>query len=74
MTDINYKELGKQIKELRQAKGLSQLQLAYESDTSLDTVRIIEGAKRPDIKINTLNKICNTLGIKLSVLLGKLDI
>lgn len=62
------KALGKRIKELRQEKGFSQEELAYEADIPLSQVgRIERGETNPTI--STLDVISKALGVDLVTLL-----
>ena len=56
------------IEELRKEKGLSNKQLSELSGVSLDTLSRISRPENPDKdspRINTLQDICNVLGIEL---------
>jgi transcriptional regulator with XRE-family HTH domain len=62
------KAVGKRIKELRQEKGFSQEELAYEADVPLSQIgRIERGETNPTI--STLYVISKALNIKLMTLL-----
>ena len=65
MTDDTFAiELGARIRELRKIKGVSQLELAYDMDMSMNTISGIElGNISP--KIETLNKIATKLEIDI---------
>lgn len=64
--------LGKTIKELRVAQGLSQRQLGEKLDVCNQTVSFWEGGKRePDL--DTLIKIADYFGVSVDFLLGKSD-
>ncbi len=68
MTDEDFaKLLGKRIRSLRKLKGVSQLELAYDMDMSMNTISTIELGKISP-KIETLNKIALKLGVNLSEL------
>ena len=60
--------LGKNIKELRQKRKLSQEKLARLTDISLNTLTKIESGftKRPSIQ--TIHKIAKSLGVSLDEL------
>jgi len=60
--------IGLKIKTLRESKGITQERLAFESDTSLRTLRNVEQGTN-DIKLSTLCKIANGLNIKIEKLL-----
>ena len=65
MTDDTFAiELGARIRELRKIKGVSQLELAYDMDMSMNTISGIELGKISS-KIETLNKIATKLEIDI---------
>ena len=59
--------LGNRIRELRKNKGVSQLELAYDMDMSMNTISGIELGKISP-KIDTLKKIAQKLDIDISEL------
>ena len=65
MTNDNFAILlGKRIRELRKAKGISQLDLAFDMDMSMNTISYIELGKISP-KIDTLQKIAEKLDISM---------
>jgi len=60
-------KLGKRIRELRKIRGISQLELAFDMDMSMNTISGIELGKISP-KIDTLKKIA----LKLNVNIGEL--
>lgn len=61
MMDINTK-LGKRIRELRKAKGVTQEELAFEAKIDFSYINEIEAGKRnPSVEI--LNAIAGVLGV-----------
>ena len=60
-------QLGIRIRELRKLKGVSQLELAYDMDMSMNTISGIELGKISP-KIETIKKIADKLGVELSEL------
>lgn len=61
-------EIGKNIVDLRRSKGLSQEQLALQSDISVSYLRSIEhGCANPSIDM--LETIAKTLAVQLPVLM-----
>lgn len=60
-------QLGSRIRELRKLKGISQLDLAYDMDMSMNTISGIELGKISP-KIDTLKKISKKLNINISEL------
>jgi transcriptional regulator with XRE-family HTH domain len=61
--DIRIK-IGKRIKYIRESKGISQKDLAYESDLDRSYIASIEVGKR-NVSIVNLEKIANALNIPL---------
>lgn len=60
-------KLGNRIRELRKIKGVSQLELAYDMDMSMNTISGIELGKISP-KIDTLKKIAEKLNINIGEL------
>ena len=66
-SDKFLKEFGKNLRKLREAKGLSTRQFAYEADISHSSVgRLETGLSNPSL--TTLLKIANALEIDLNKL------
>lgn len=66
MTDDDFAiKLGNRIRELRKARGVSQLELAYDMDMSMNTISGIELGKISP-KIDTLKKIAEKLRINIT--------
>lgn len=63
--------IGKNIKQLRQEKGLSQDRLSKLSDLSLNTVVKIELDDTPNPTIETMQRIAKALGVSVDDLLKK---
>ena len=59
------KYIGNKIREIRKFKKISQLDLAYSINMSMNTVSYIELGKIAS-KIDTLNKIANVLNVDIS--------
>ena len=59
--------LGERIRELRKIKGISQLELAYDMDMSMNTISGIELGKISP-KIETLRKIASKLDVEMGEL------
>ncbi|MDH4261863.1 MAG: helix-turn-helix transcriptional regulator [Spirochaetia bacterium] len=57
--------ISKRIKQLRIEKGITQERLAALSGIDYKHIQLLESKKPPAIKIDTLEKICNGLSIKL---------
>lgn len=60
-------KLGNRIRELQKIKGVSQLELAYDMDMSMNTISGIELGKISP-KIDTLKKIAEKLNINIGEL------
>jgi transcriptional regulator with XRE-family HTH domain len=65
------KKFGKNLKEIREKKGISLRDLALEADLSANTISEIELGKR-DPRMTTVVKLASALGIDPADLLPKL--
>lgn len=63
--------IGKNIKQLRQEKGLSQDRLSKLADLSLNTIVKIELDESPNPTIETIQKIAKALDVSVDDLLTK---
>lgn len=63
--------LGKNIKKLRQEKGISQDKLSKLADISLNTVVKLELDQSPNPTLETMSKIANALAVKIDDLIEK---
>ena len=63
--------IGKNIKQYRQEKGLSQDKLSKLADLSLNTVVKIELGESPNPTIETIQRIAKALGVSVDDLLKK---
>jgi len=63
--------IGKNIKQYRQDKGLSQDKLSKLADLSLNTVVKMELDESPNPTIETIQKIAKALGVSVDDLLKK---
>jgi transcriptional regulator with XRE-family HTH domain len=63
--------IGKNIKQYRQDKGLSQDKLSKLADLSLNTVVKIELDENPNPTIETIQRIAKVLGVSVDNLLKK---
>ena len=59
------RKIGKRVRELREQRGLTKEQLAFENDLSKPTIIRIERDEF-DPKLSTLIKLANGLGVTLS--------
>ena len=66
---LNYEEIIKNVKALRKAKNISQLQLSELADLSLNTISRFE-INQKQINLQTLIKIANALDVDVNVLLN----
>ncbi|MBS1756689.1 MAG: helix-turn-helix transcriptional regulator [Bacteroidetes bacterium] len=66
------KKFGKKVKELRQAKGLSQEGLAHLAELDRTYIPSIEKGER-NVSIEVIQKLSVAFGIKISELLKGLD-
>jgi len=63
--------IGKNIKRLRQEKGISQDKLSKLADISLNTVVKIELDQSPNPTLETIQKLAKTLDVSLDELVNK---
>ncbi len=56
-------KIGKNLKKLRQEKGISQDRLSKLADLSLNTVVTVESGANPDLTIETLTRIARALDV-----------
>ena len=62
-------KIGKNIKRIRQKKGISQDRLSKKADLALNTIVNIESGESPNPTIETLQKIANALEISIEELI-----
>lgn len=60
------------LRQEREVRGMSQMDLSYESGVSQNMITYIETGKRTP-SITTILKLCNALGIDTAVLFPKND-
>ena len=58
-------KIGKNLKKLRQEKGISQDRLSKLADLSLNTVVTVESGVNPNPTIETLTKIAKALNVSV---------
>ena len=63
--------IGKNLKKVRQEKGISQDRLSKLADLSLNTVVTVESGLNPNPTIETLTKIAQALNVKVDDLIKK---
>jgi transcriptional regulator with XRE-family HTH domain len=64
------KKLGAVLKQIREAKGLSQLHLANRAKVSQGYLSDLEAGEKKNPGIETLRKIAKALGVPVTELLG----
>jgi transcriptional regulator with XRE-family HTH domain len=64
------KKLGAVLKQIREAKGLSQLDLAKRAKVSQGYLSDLEARQKKNPGIETLRKIAKALGVPVTELLG----
>jgi len=69
--NISKSNIAKNIKKLRQEKGISQDRLSKLADLSLNTIVNIEAGNNPNPTIGTLEKIAKALEVSIDELLKK---
>ena len=63
-------KIAKNIKNVRQEKGISQDRLSKIADLSLNTVVTVESGANPNPTIETLSKIAKALGVRVEDLIN----
>jgi len=63
-------KIAKNIKNIRQEKGISQDRLSKLADLSLNTVVTVESSANPNPTIETLSKIAKALGVRVEYLIN----
>lgn len=61
--------VSKNIRKLRQQKGMSQDRLSKKADLALNTIVKIETGEKPNPTIETLEKIAKALGVSIEDLI-----
>jgi transcriptional regulator with XRE-family HTH domain len=64
------RKIGVTLKRLREAKGLSQLQLAKRADVAQAYISEMEAGDKKNPGIETLRKLAKALGVPVAELLG----
>ena len=62
--------LGDRVRELRKARGWSQQRLGDEAGVTAQTVWLLETHQLKDVKLSTLSKIAEAMGVSLTDLLA----
>ncbi len=66
---INFKRIGRRVKEIRKMRGLSQAELAEQIDVSVTYISHIETASK-QASLSALSLIANVLGVTVDTLLN----
>ena len=66
---VNFHHIGRRVKEIRHAKGMSQAELAEQIDMSTPYISLIETAAKK-ASLSTLILIANALGVTVDALLN----
>lgn len=70
MPSTSQPELGQRVRELREAKGMSQWKLAVAADTTPNTISALEiGNRTPNV--TRMHAIATALGVSLDELVGQ---
>ena len=69
--NISKSNIAKNIKKLRQKKGISQDRLSKLADLSLNTIVNVEVGNNPNPTIETIEKIAKAFGVSIDELLKK---
>ena len=70
MTEI---DLRQDLIALREARGLTQVQLAEKLGVSQPVIAKLEGGKTKDVKLSTLVRVAAALGARVKIALEQLD-
>jgi transcriptional regulator with XRE-family HTH domain len=65
---MSYTSLREELRRARRARSLSQAALAKRSGTSRVTVARLEGGVPQDVRIGTIERLCEALGLELAAL------
>ena len=65
MYHMRYEELRAQLRQARGLRRLSQSALAERSGTSRVTIARLEGGSAQDLRLGTLSRLCEALGLEL---------
>ena len=69
--DVSKSNFAKNVKKLRQGKGISRNRVSKLADLSLNTIVNIEAGNNPNPTIETLEKIAKALGVSIDELLKR---
>jgi transcriptional regulator with XRE-family HTH domain len=68
----HYKTIGNNVRELRLAKGWTQVELAIRCSVNSEQVSRIENARR-DYMHSTLLEVCDALGVNIFAIMKQTD-
>lgn len=69
-TDLDMQQLAERLLVARRRAGLTQTQVAWRADLHLGNYNEIERGKRPGLRVETLYRLCQVLGVGADYLLG----
>lgn len=67
--EVNFKLIGKRVREIRKSSDMSQMNLAEKTDLSVSYVSMVENGKRK-VSLDTMIRIANVLGVTVDELLN----
>ena len=70
MKEINFREIGRKLKETRTSKGLTQEYIAHMADVNTSHISNIEN-NRVKVSLPTLVHICNALNVTVDYILSE---
>jgi len=72
-TDVDLQRLGAHIRAARRAHGLTQEQVAWRADITVNHYGLIEGGKAKGLRVQSLYALCQVLSLSADYLLGLTD-
>jgi transcriptional regulator with XRE-family HTH domain len=69
-TDLDMTEVGRRLALARQQRGLSQVAAAVLADIDLGNLNEIERGKRTGMRVQTLWRLCQVLGVSPNTIVG----
>jgi transcriptional regulator with XRE-family HTH domain len=63
--------LGRRLRRLRQARGLSLVALAAQAQCSREYLRLLETGQQKDVTVSMARRLAKALGVSLMELLGE---
>ena len=71
--DLNPRVIAQRLRTIRQARGMSQTDVAAAAKINLGNYNEIEHAKRQSFQVKILYRLCHVLGVRPDYLLGLSD-